>query len=122
MSWYAYVDLEKCPTCGRGGQECLEMDNYTHNTNSMMRRAMEAVGTLDRLGEDHLYALNHMPCREALEILDPAIDWWAAQPNGVMDDLNPENGWGHSSSAFEFWKGIRDACKKHPTGVLELHG
>jgi hypothetical protein len=106
--------------CNHG--DWIEIGNYTHNCNPMMRRALDAVGHLEELGEEHLYALNGKPCSEVGPILREAIEWWAAQPGDVMSDLEPTNGWGDSRSAFDFWRRVADACVAYPAGHLAMGG
>jgi len=123
MSWDVSVEYPPCKECGREESYSEpEMSNYTHNCNEMMRRSLEAVGQLEPLGESNLYALNGRPCAEIGPILKQATDWWAAQPEGVMDDLVPSNGWGHADTALKFWTGIADLCLEHPRATLKLGG
>lgn len=122
MSWNASIALSPCEHCGRSGYQELDIDNYTHNCNSMMRRAMESVGTLNSLGDRHLYGLDQMSCAAAAGLLCPAIAWWRSQPDDAMEDLEPTNGWGSAETALMFWGGIADACARHPQGTLEMGG
>ena len=91
----------------------------------MMRRALVAVDKLDVLGDDHLYALDGMDCASVVVLLEPAIDWWQeaeGETSEIMADLEPRNGWGSASTAFEFWHWVLSQCRKFPNGRLSLHG
>jgi len=96
--------------------------SHTHNTNDMMRRALDVVGNLEVLGEQHLYALDKMLCSTAAEILKPAIKWWEKQAPDVMQDLAPANHWGTPGSAFSFWQNVLRLCEQHPHADLCLEG
>jgi len=118
MSWDVWVYED--PGSGVEGIHDCGL-NYTHNCNRMMRRALDAVGSLEMLGEDHLYALDGMPCQDTGVMLDAAMRWWADNPD-IMAEMNPANGWGDSVSAYRFWRTVADMCLAHPAGTLRMDG
>jgi hypothetical protein len=120
MSWDASVEYPPCSACGRTG-DWHEIGNYTHNCNSMMRKALDATGQLEPLGDDHLYALNGLPCVEIGPILDKAMNWWQEHADEMVE-LNPSNGWGDADSAYNFWRRVATACVEHPKARLRMHG
>jgi len=113
------MKTKPCQTCGHNYS--LRIGDFTHNCNEMMRRAMDAVGTLALLGEHHLYNLQGMTGAAAAELLVPAMEWWK-QNRDAMADLVPENGWGSEASALDFWGRVAKACVDHPDGTLEMNG
>jgi hypothetical protein len=86
----------------------------------MMRKALDAVGGLEQLGDDHLYALNRKRCAEVHAILAPAIAWWSTRI-GVMKELEPANGWGDERTAYAFWSDLCNECKGKQ-GTVRMNG
>ncbi len=121
MGWDFHVEMET------GGSEptviepSLSSGSYTHNCNGMMRKALQAVGALEGLGEWHMYNLDRKPCAEVSALLGPAIEWWKNN-RGAMVDLVPENGWGDEPGAFAFWSGVQSFCAEHSRAVCRLGG
>jgi len=130
MSWSPHIELEECPHCGQSSDFMVMHEHnhrscsgYTHNTNAMMRRALRATGDLlDRLGEQHLYALSGMRAGDVADDLGRAVAWWAEQPEGTMDGITPTNGWGDSEGALCFWTALANYCARYPNGMIRMNG
>ena len=118
MSWDIWIKMDT----GAGNNLCSESLNYTHNCNPMIRAALDAVGQLEPLGPDHLYALDDMPCEKAGKILSKALDWWKAQPPALFEAMEPANGWGDAKSAYRFWEEVKNLCLRHPKATLVVSG
>ena len=64
-------------------------------------------------------ALNGMSCKDALPILNKAI-------NDLIDNqeeyekLNPENGWGSYDGLLEALKDMRNCCEENKDGIIEV--
>lgn len=64
-------------------------------------------------------ALNGMSCKDALPILNKAI-------NDLIDNqeeyekLNPENGWGSYDGLLEVLKDMRNCCEENKDGIIEV--
>lgn len=121
MSWNAYIQFPHCSECGRRSED-EELGGYTHNCNGIMRAALDAVGQLDQLGGDHLYALDRKRCCEVGPVLAKALAWWDEQPAGWAKDMEPDNGWGDEPGARKFWGRIAKACSEYPDGLLRMSG
>ena len=119
MSWDIWVKMDT----GAGNELCGDEDlNYTHNCNSMIRAALDAVGQLEPLGPDHLYALDGMPCARVGQMLSAALAWWEKQPPEFFEAMAPKNGWGDAKSAFRFWSRVKALCLRHPAATLVVSG
>lgn len=119
MGWDFHVEMET----GAAEASVVEQTcrNYTHNCNSMMRRALDAVGALGGLGDAELYALDKKPCTEVSALLEPAIEWWRANRQIVVE-LAPINGFGNEPGALAFWSAVQSLCAEHSRAVCRLGG
>ena len=120
MGWSAWVEINT----GNGysiGTGDFEL-SHTHNCNEMIRKALDAVGELEPLGERYLYALDGKPCDKVANILSRALMWWETQPKDYFKQFEPDNGWGTAETAFKFWSEVHLLCAKHPIAVLRLNG
>lgn len=121
MSWHAWIEFDPdiCSSCGQSRE--IDLGNYTHNCNKMMRLALNEVGHLEELGERDLYALDGESCLEWGPKLVEAIDWWSANYKEVAV-LNPVNGRGDCHSAFVWWRDLAMQCHSNPDGILRMLG
>ena len=114
MSWHATLDLPHCGECGRSNN--IDIGNYTHNTDTMLRTAMAAVGS-----DFSLYDLHNKTGHEVHNLLRPALVWWSTNMTELRK-LNPENGWGSADGGYEYWNNISETCAQNPNGKLWLSG
>lgn len=125
MSWDAKLkapESDPCETCGRSETaDDIELGNYTHNCNNMVRAAMMGAGTFDKLPAGSLYNLNNMTGEQVASLLCPAMKWWG-EHRETQRQHNPSNGWGDERSAFTWWGRIASTCAANPTGVLWIWG
>ena len=122
MGWSMHIDGPLCIESGK--ENVLEPwweRGYTHNCNPMIRRALAEVGELESLGEEHLYSLDGRSCSEIGPLLAKAMEWWEHN-RAILREMNPANGWGDESSAFEFWGDVTKQCLDNPTGTLRAWG
>lgn len=63
--------------------------------------------------------LNNMSCKEALSILNSAINDLIKNKE-EYEKLNPENGWGTYDGLLEAIKDMRNCCEDNPDGIIDV--
>lgn len=86
-------------------------DNITYNLAPMYYKCIDIDGGLK--------ALNGMKCRDAIPVLNRAIDD-LIENKEEYEKLNPENGWGSYEGLLKSLKSLRIACLENPSGKVEI--
>lgn len=86
-------------------------DNITYNLAPMYYKCIDINGGLK--------ALNGMKCKNAVPVLNRAIDD-LVENKEEYEKLNPENGWGSYEGLLKSLKNLRIACLKNPSGKVEI--
>ena len=63
--------------------------------------------------------LNNMSCKEALPILNSAIND-LIENQEEYEKLNPKNGWGTYDGLLEAIKDMRNCCEDNPDGIIDV--
>jgi hypothetical protein len=64
-------------------------------------------------------ALDGMSCKEALPILQKAIEDLIVNQE-EYEKLNPENGWGTYYDLLKAIKAMRNCCEDNPDGIIDV--
>lgn len=86
-------------------------DNITYNLAPMYYKCIDIDGGLK--------ALNGMKCKDAIPVLNRAIDD-LIENKEEYEKLNPENGWGSYEGLLKSLKRLRIACLENPSGKVEI--
>lgn len=86
-------------------------DNITYNLAPMYYKCIDINGGLK--------ALNGMKCKNAVPVLNRAIDD-LVENKEEYEKLNPENGWGSYEGLLKSLKNLRIACLENPSGKVEV--
>lgn len=86
-------------------------DNITYNLAPMYYKCIDINGGLK--------ALNGMKCKNAIPVLNRAIDD-LVENKEEYEKLNPENGWGSYEGLLKSLKNLRIACLENPSGKVEV--
>ena len=86
-------------------------DNITYNLAPMYYKCIDINGGLK--------ALNGMKCKNAIPVLNRAIDD-LIENKEEYEKLNPENGWGSYEGLLKSLKSLRIACLENPSGKVEI--
>lgn len=86
-------------------------DNITYNLAPMYYKCIDIDGGLK--------ALNGMKCKDAIPVLNRAIDD-LIENKEEYEKLNPENGWGSYEGLLKSLKSLRIACLENPSGKVEI--
>lgn len=86
-------------------------DNITYNLAPMYYKCIDINGGLK--------ALNGMKCKNAVPVLNRAIDD-LIENKEEYEKLNPENGWGSCEGLLKSLKNLRIACLENPSGKVEV--
>ena len=86
-------------------------DNITYNLAPMYYKCIDMEGGLK--------ALNGMKCKDAIPVLNRAIDD-LIENKEEYETLNPENGWGSYERLLKSLKSLRIACLENPNGKVEI--
>lgn len=86
-------------------------DNITYNLAPMYYKCIDINGGLK--------ALNGMKCKNAVPVLNRAIDD-LIENKEEYEKLNPENGWGSYEGLLKSLKNLRIACLENPSGKVEV--
>lgn len=86
-------------------------DNITYNLAPMYYKCIDINGGLK--------ALNGMKCKNAVPVLNRAIDD-LIENKEEYEKLNPENGWGSYEGLLKSLKNLRIACLENPNGKVEI--
>lgn len=86
-------------------------DNITYNLAPMYYKCIDINGGLK--------ALNGMKCKDAIPVLNRAIDD-LIENKEEYEKLNPENGWGSYEGLLKSLKSLRIACLENPSGKVEI--
>ena len=86
-------------------------DNITYNLAPMYYKCIDINGGLK--------ALNGMKCKDAVPVLNRAIDD-LIENKEEYEKLNPENGWGSYEGLLKSLKSLRIACLENPSGKVEI--
>lgn len=86
-------------------------DNITYNLAPMYYKCIDIDGGLK--------ALNGMKCRDAIPVLNRAIDD-LIENKEEYEKLNPKNGWGSYEGLLKSLKSLRIACLENPSGKVEI--
>lgn len=86
-------------------------DNITYNLAPMYYKCIDINGGLK--------ALNGMKCKNAIPVLNRAIDD-LIENKEEYEKLNPENGWGSYEGLLKSLKNLRIACLENPSGKVEI--
>lgn len=86
-------------------------DNITYNLAPMYYKCIDINGGLK--------ALNGMKCKNAVPVLNRAIDD-LVENKEEYEKLNPENGWGSYEGLLKSLKNLRIACLENPSGKVEI--
>lgn len=85
--------------------------NITYNLSDMYYRCIDK--------EKGLKLFDNMSCKEALPILEKAIED-LIQNKEEYEKLNPKNGWGSYENLLGTFLDIRKCCTDNPDGIIEL--
>lgn len=86
-------------------------DNITYNLALMYYKCIDIEGGL--------HALNGMKCKNAVPVLNRAIDE-LIENKEEYEKLNPENGWGSYEGLLKSLKSLRIACLENPSGKVSV--
>lgn len=86
-------------------------DNITYNLAPMYYKCIDIDGGLK--------ALNGMKCKDAVPVLNRAIDD-LIENKEEYEKLNPKNGWGSYEGLLKSLKSLRIACLENPSGKVEI--
>lgn len=86
-------------------------DNITYNLAPMYYKCIDINGGLK--------ALNGMKCKDAVPVLNRAIDD-LIENKEEYEKLNPKNGWGSYEGLLKSLKSLRIACLENPSGKVEI--
>lgn len=86
-------------------------DNITYNLAPMYYKCIDIDGGLK--------ALNGMKCKDAIPVLNRAIDD-LIENKEEYEKLNPKNGWGSYEGLLKSLKSLRIACLENPSGKVEV--
>lgn len=86
-------------------------DNITYNLAPMYYKCIDIDGGLK--------ALNGMKCKDAIPVLNRAIDD-LMENKEEYEKLNPKNGWGSYEGLLKSLKSLRIACLENPSGKVEI--
>lgn len=86
-------------------------DNITYNLAPMYYKCIDINGGLK--------ALNGMKCKDAIPVLNRAIDD-LIENKEEYEKLNPKNGWGSYEGLLKSLKSLRIACLENPSGKVEI--
>lgn len=86
-------------------------DNITYNLAPMYYKCIDIDGGLK--------ALNGMKCKDAVPVLNRAIDD-LIENKEEYEKLNPKNGWGSYEGLLKSLKNLRIACLENPSGKVEV--
>ena len=86
-------------------------DNITYNLAPMYYKCIDIDGGLK--------ALNGMKCKDAIPVLNRAIDD-LIENKEEYEKLNPKNGWGSYEGLLKSLKSLRIACLENPSGKVEI--
>lgn len=86
-------------------------DNITYNLAPMYYKCIDINGGLK--------GLNGMKCRDAIPVLNRAIDD-LIENKEEYEKLNPKNGWGSYEGLLKSLKNLRIACLENPNGKVEI--
>lgn len=86
-------------------------DNITYNLAPMYYKCIDIDGGLK--------ALNGMKCKDAVPVLNRAIDD-LIENKEEYEKLNPKNGWGSYEGLLKSLKSLRIACLENPSGKVEV--
>lgn len=86
-------------------------DNITYNLAPMYYKCIDIDGGLK--------ALNGMKCKNAVPVLNRAIDD-LIENKEEYEKLNPKNGWGSYEGLLKSLKSLRIACLENPNGKVEI--
>lgn len=103
--------------------------NYTHNTNRMVAKVLETIGTKvphvwfdgDRPGTAWFMLLDEQSAKESLNFLDLIIGGLCEAP-AMFREMNPENSWGDYDSFLAVLKEMRDCAASHPSATWRVSG
>lgn len=108
MSWDAtcYVVVD--------GQEVVIGDtfNYTHNTNSMIRKAGFAGWNNETLSEG-------VSCKWFCDQLEAVLDEMASDM-GIYRAMNPANGWGDADRLHAYLEGMLATFRPFPSAMVRV--
>ena len=85
--------------------------NITYNLSDMYYKCVDK--------EKGLKIFDNMSCKEALPILQKAIEDLIDNKEGYQK-LNPENGWGSYEGVLGTFLDMRKCCVDNPDGIIEL--
>lgn len=103
MSWDIWLTCDSC------GHE-VHADNYTHNTNDMIRAAAEAAGV-----EADIWPYNfHMSGPEGGAWFNAVIKELERDPD-LYQAMDPRNRWGSYDSLLPVLRELRAAVPEFPT-------
>lgn len=85
--------------------------NITYNLSDMYYRCVDK--------EKGLKLFDNMSCKEALPILQKAIEDLIDNKD-EYEKLNPENGWGSYEHLLGTFLDMRKCCIDNPDGIIEL--
>ena len=66
-----------------------------------------------------LKSLNEMSCKQALPILNKAIESMIEHEEEYKE-LEPSNGWGSYDGLLEEFRLLRETCENNPDGIIEV--
>lgn len=121
MGYDPTLVVEACRACGQ--EQSIDLDYLTRNCTPMFYRALEKVGGMKQFsaGPGTPNGFTGMSGKRIAEYIRGAVEWWRNNPDS-MTDLEPENGWGNSTHALQWWIRFLSACDQHPSGVMEMNG
>ena len=85
--------------------------NITYNLSDMYYKCLDK--------EKGLKIFDEMTCKEALPILQKAIED-LIQNKEEYEKLNPENGWGSYEGLLKRFIEMKKCCIDNPDGIIEL--
>ena len=121
MGYDPTLEVEACDSCGQN--RSVDLGYLTRNCTPMILRALDKANTLKRFeaGPGTLNGLTGMSGQAVVGYVGSAIEWWAANPDS-MADLEPENGFGNSNHALQWWIRLVASCNQYPEGIMRMYG
>lgn len=104
---------------GNGSVEVVDCGNYTCNCSPMWNMAVKAAsgGEVEQWRD-----LDGKLAGDVFAMLALAVQHMRDPANReAYLALNPKNGWGEYQSAFEYFRGVAEACEQHPLCTLDFN-
>jgi hypothetical protein len=115
VSWDIWLEIDA------GGEEPVPLfdgNNYTHNTNSMLRAALKASGYAIRLSD-----LNGMNAGAQWMVLEQCVQWLDSdEGKKICAPMHPPNNWGSREGLSKVLAMVAAECRRAPKATVRWSG